>query len=172
PEKAREIYFRVSGRAFNSVPAPTVRTGRGVWAELNEWTWDEDQGGERVGGRIKGLFLHSSRLDTTINAEAVWSYTEWTMEFRNDSQQQREARAQILLPPGAVVSRLTLWVNGEEREAAFAGRSQTRQAYEKVAIQQRRDPVLVTTAGPDRVLMQCFPVQPGGLMKVRLGITA
>jgi hypothetical protein len=172
-EQAREIYFRVTGRPFNTVSAPTVRTGRGVWNDLNDWTWDEDQGGEKVGGRIKGLFLHSSRMDTTINGDAAWSYTEWTMEFRNDSTQQREARAQILLPPGGVVSRLTLWVNGEEREAAFAGRAQTRQAYQKVAIQQRRDPVLVATAGPDRVLMQCFPVQPnGGIMKVRIGITA
>ena len=172
-EQARRIYFRVMGQPFNSVPAPTVRTGRGTWAELNEWTWDDDQGGSSVGGRLKGLFLHSSRLDTTINADAAWSYTEWTMEFRNDARQQREARAQILLPPGGVVSRLTLWVNGEEREAAFAGRSQTRQAYQQVAIQQRRDPVLVTTAGPDRVLMQCFPVPPnGGIMKIRIGVTA
>jgi len=173
PEQAREIYFRVTGKPFNSVPAPNVRTGRGDWAELNEWTWDSDQGGESIGGRLKGLFLHSSRLDTTINADAAWSYTEWTMEFRNDSRQQREARAQILLPPGGVVSRLTLWVNGEEREAAFAGRSQTREAYQKIAIQQRRDPVLVTTSGPDRVMMQCFPVPPdGGVMKIRFGITA
>lgn len=173
PEQARTIYFRVTGRAFNSVPAPNVRTGRGDWAALDEWTWDEDQGGETVGGRIKGLFLASSRLDTTIHSDAAWSYTEWTMEFRNDSRQQREARAQILLPPGGVVSRLTLWVNGEEREAAFAGRAQTREAYQKVAIQQRRDPVLVTTSGPDRVQMQCFPVPPdGGLIKIRLGITA
>jgi len=52
-EQARKIYFRVMGHPFNSVPAPTVRTGRGVWAELNEWTWDEDQGGASVGGRIK-----------------------------------------------------------------------------------------------------------------------
>ena len=173
PEQAREIYFRVTGQPFNSVPAPNVRTGRGDWAGLNEWTWDDDQGGEKVGGRIKGLFLQSSRLDTTINADAAWSYTEWTMEFRNDSRQQREGRAQILLPPGGVVSRLTLWVNGEEREAAFAGRAHVREAYQKVAIQQRRDPVLVTTSGPDRVMMQCFPIPPdGGLMKIRIGITA
>lgn len=172
-EQARTIFFRVTGRAFNTEPAPKVRTGRGDWDGLADWTWDDDQGGENVGGRIKGLFLASSRLDTTINPDAVWSYSEWTMEFRNDSIQQREARAQILLPPGGVVSRLTLWVNGEEREAAFAGRSQTREAYQKVAIQQRRDPVLVTTAGPDRVQMQCFPVPPnGGLMKIRIGITA
>jgi len=173
PEKAREIYFRVTGRPFNAVPAPPVRTGRGVFAELNEWTWDADHGGERVGGRLKGLSLHSSRLDTVIEPDAAWSYTEWTLEFKNDATQPREARAQILLPPDGVVSRLTLWVNGEEREAAFAGRSQTREAYQKIAIQRRRDPVLVTTSGPDRVTMQCFPVpRDGGVMKVRLGITA
>ena len=173
PEKAREVYFRVIGRPFNSVPAPTVRTARGAFADLNEWTWDADHGGDQVGGRLKGLGLNSSRLDTLLEPDAATSYTEWTLEFRNDGTQNREARAQILLPPGGVVSRLTLWVNGEEREAAFAGRSQTREAYQKIAVQQRRDPVLVTTCGPDRVLMQCFPVpRDGGLMKVRLGITA
>lgn len=101
------------------------------------------------------------------------STTVWTLEFRNDGVPDRETRAQILLPPGGVVSRLTLWANGEEREAAFAGRSKVRAAYQEVAVQQRRDPVLVTTAGPDRVLIQCFPVpRNGGTMKVRLGITA
>ena len=61
---------------------------------------------------------------------------------------------------------------GEEREAAFAGRGEVRQAYQKVAVQQRRDPVLVTTSGPDRVLMQCFPIPPkGGTMKIRIGVT-
>lgn len=169
---AREIYYRVTGHPFNAVPPPKVRTARGSFAELSDWTWDADQGGAAVGGRIKGLYLRSSRLDVVVDATAAWSYTEWTLEFRNASAQQREARAQVLLPPGGVVSRLTLWVDGEEREAAFAGRSETRQAYQSV-VQRRRDPVLVTTAGPDRVLVQCFPVPPGGgTMKVRLGITA
>lgn len=173
PERAREVYYRVTGTPFNAVPAPRVRTARGAFAALNEWTWDTDQGGERVGGRVKGLSLHASRLDAVVEPDAAVAYWEWVLEFRNSSAQAREARAQILLPPGGVVSRLTLWVNGEEREAAFAGRAQTRQAYQEVAIRQRRDPVLVTTAGPDRVLMQCFPVPAdGGLMRVRLGVTA
>lgn len=172
-EKAREIYYRVMGQSFNSMSAPEVRTARGAFADLNEWTWDDDHGGDKVGGRIKNLALRSSRLDTIVDADAAWSYTEWTLEFKNDSEQDREARAQILLPPGGVVSRLTLWVNGEEREAAFAGRSHVREAYQEIAVQRRRDPVLVTTAGPDRVLMQCFPVpRRGGTMKIRLGITA
>lgn len=172
PEEARTAYYRVTGVPFNSVPAPRVRSGRGEWAGLNDWTWDNDQAGAQVGGRVKGLTLNASRLDAQVEANAGVAYQEWTLEFRNASSQQREARAQIVLPPGGVVSRLTLWVNGEEREAAFAGRSQVRQAYEQV-VARRRDPVLVTTAGPDRVLMQCFPVPPeGGTMKVRLGITA
>jgi hypothetical protein len=172
-EKAREVYYRVNGRAFNSVPAPAVRTGRGRWAGLDEWTWDTDQGGERVGGRVKGLFLTSSRLDAAIEANAAAAYTEWTLEFRNDSPRQAEARAQVLLPPGGAVSRLTLWINDEEREAAFGTRSQVRRAYQEVAVRRRRDPVLVTTCGPDRVLIQCFPVPPdGGRMRVRFGVTA
>ena len=172
-QQARMLYYRVTGHGFNTVPAPPVRTGRGAFADLEEWTWDNDQGGEKVGGRIKGLGLHSSRLDAAIEPNPALAYCEWTLEFKNDAPRDQEARAQIQLPPGGVVSRLTLWVNGEEREAAFAGRAQVRQAYQKVAIRQRRDPVLVNTCGPDRVLVQCFPVpRNGGIMKIRLGITA
>jgi hypothetical protein len=90
--------------------------------------------------------------------------------FNNQSQRNREARAHIELPPNAVVSRLTLWVNGEEREAAFAGRGQTREAYSQV-VRRQRDPVLVTSAGKDTVMMQMFPVPVNGEMKARIGIT-
>ena len=115
----------------------------------------------------------SSRLDGKADVAAGTSYIEWTMVFKNVASNQSEARAQIELPPGGAVSRLTLWIDGQPCEAAFGGRSQVRAAYQEVAVAQRRDPVLVTTSGPDRVLMQCFPVQPnGGEMKVRVGITA
>jgi hypothetical protein len=176
---ARKLYFRVTGRPFNSVRPPQVTRSRRTLiggAPIDEVgaEWDESIGGDQVSGVVRGLSLVGSRIDGLVGASEGTSYTEWTMEFRNDHPSLlREARAQIQLPPGGAVSRLTLWVNGEEREAAFAGRSQTREAYQKVAIAQRRDPVLVTTSGPDRVLMQCYPVPPlGGTMKVRVGITA
>jgi len=169
PKAAREIYYRATGVAYNSVPPPSFLT-RGYGA-LRRFSFDLDQGGTSVGGRLKGLSLADSRLDGSIDADAALAYVQWTMEFRNDSLAQQEARAQIELPPGGVVSRLTLWIDGEEREAAFAGRSTVREAYQRV-VRKRRDPVLVTTNGPDRILVQCFPVQPhGGKMKVRLGIT-
>ena len=173
-DQARAIFYRVTGKPFNSAPLPSIYKRYGGWMNLDEeLTWDEGLGGETVAGRVKGLSLAASRLDTITEPDAAVAYCEWTLEFKNVSSLQREARAQIALPPGGVVSRLTLWVNGEEREAAFGGRSEVRTAYQQVAIVQRHDPVLVTTSGPDRVLMQCFPVPPnGGTMKVRLGITA
>ncbi len=173
PEAARLVYYRVHGQPFNAVPPPKLYAGRARWDLVEqEFTWDSDQGGDAVAGRVRGLSLDHSRQDTTIDPEAALAYTEWTLEFKNDSALQRESRAQIVLPPGGVVSRLTLWIDGEEREAAFGGRSQVKTAYKEV-VHQRRDPVMVTTCGPNRVLMQCFPVPAnGGRMKVRLGITA
>lgn len=170
PEDARKIYYRVTGRPFNSVPPPQIVSIARDWDF--DFDFDSELGGETVGGRVKGLSLTSSRLDGSLDPDAALAYVEWTLVFKNDSAWQREARAQIVLPTGGVVSRLTLWVNGEEREAAFAGRGKVREAYQQV-VHQRRDPVIVTTSGPDRVMMQCFPVPPnGGEMKVRIGITA
>ena len=43
--------------------------------------------------------------------------------------------------------------------------------YRDVAVVRRRDPALLTTAGPDRVLLQCFPILPRKTMKVKVGFT-
>ena len=171
--EARTIYFRVTGKAFNSQPPPRLYTRDGRWEVAEEFSWESDdaQGGDAVEGRLRGLSLEDSRIDARIHSQAGLAYLEWTLQFRNHSNRQQEARTQILLPPDGLVSRLTLWVNGEEREAAFAGRGQVRQAYENI-VRQRRDPVLVTTQGKDRILVQCFPVPPnGGKMQTRIGMT-
>jgi len=172
PEKeVRGIYYKVTGTPYNAVRPPDFVGFRGG-ARINANEFDFGQGGDEVSARLRGLSLKQSRLDTIVNPESATYYTEWIMEFKNDSQRQREARAQITLPPGGVVSRLTLWIDGEEREAAYSGRAKVKAAYKKV-VQRKRDPVLVTTCGPDQILMQCFPVPPdGGTMKIKVGITA
>lgn len=169
-EVARDVYFRVTGSSFNSVDPPRLFGPKSEWS--SDFAFDSDVGGTAVSGRVTDLTMSSSRIDANIEPDALTAYTEWILTFKNMSTDQREARAEIALPSGGVVSRLTLWVNDEEREAAFAGRGAVRQAYQEVAVVQRRDPVLVTTCGPDRVLVQCFPVPPNGTMKVRIGITS
>jgi len=170
PEKAREVYFRVTGRLFNSVAPPKLAGTRHV-NPIVDFEFDPDVAGESVAGRLRGLHLSASRLDGSMDPDAAVAYLEWTLVFRNTSSREQEARAEIATPPEGVVSRVTLWIDGEEREAAFGGRAQTRAAYESV-VRKRRDPLLVTSRGRDRVLVQCFPVPPnGGEMKIRIGMT-
>ena len=167
---AQKVYYRVTGETFDA-SIPPARVGVRLLPG-DTIDFDRNQGGTKVGGgKLQGLSLASSKLDGNVDADGGVGYMEWTLVFQNDSDTPREARAEVQLPPGGVVSRLTLWVNGEEREAAFAGRSQVREAYQQVAIRQQRDPVLVTTSGRDRVLVQCFPVPPAGTMKIRFGVT-
>ncbi|HYJ40965.1 MAG TPA: VIT domain-containing protein, partial [Steroidobacteraceae bacterium] len=168
PGAARELYYRINGVPYNTV-APPFR-GRG-WRFADDFAWDADQGGTVIGGRVNGLSLHSSRIDGSMDADDAVAYVEWTTEFTNTSAMQREARMTLVLPPGGAVSRATLWVNGEEREAAFATRAAARAAYQAVVMRQR-DPLLVTTNGADQVFVQMFPVPPGGTAKFRIGITA
>ncbi|HEY6255543.1 MAG TPA: hypothetical protein VIY51_07080 [Xanthobacteraceae bacterium] len=168
PAQAREIYYRVHGVPFNARPAPVANDAR-----FADFQLDEDHGGTQVGGRLLGLSLVSSRIDGSINSDDAVAYLEWTFEYHNSSLIDREARLQLALPPGGVVSRATLWVDGEEREAAYGGRGELRAAYQRVAVQQRRDPLLVTTKGADRVLAQAFPVpRNGGSIKLKIGISA
>lgn len=169
PASARETYYLVTGRPYNAEPAPS----RGLRsAPRDRFAWDRDQGGTQVAGRVNGLSLASSRIDGSISGDDAVAYLEWTLEVANASPMQREMRMELALPPGGVVSRATLWVNGEEREAAFASRDAVRKAYENI-VRRLQDPLLVTTRGADRVLAQAFPIPPnGGKMKIRLGITA
>lgn len=168
-DDARELYYRVTGEPFNLRAPPYAR---GAWDRFNDFEFDADQGGTQVGGLLRGLGLAASRIDGSVSAPDALAYLEWTMTFSNTSEQQREARMTLALPPGAVATRATLWVNDEPREAVIAGRAETRAAYEQVVVRERRDPLLVTTDGADRLLVQAFPIQPGATLKLRIGLTA
>ncbi|WP_367871700.1 hypothetical protein [Luteolibacter sp. Populi] len=175
-EKVRDVFFRVTGEPFNSVKPPRmVREGgfgRGRSSAFNEMEFDEHLGGDQVAVRVKNLDLAESRFDGHVDARSRIGYGEWTMVFKNSGREAKEARCQVLLPRDGRVSRLTLWINGEPREAAFSSIAKVKAAYKEIAVVQRRDPVLVTMCGPDTVLVQCFPVPAQGEMKIRFGITA
>ncbi len=172
---AQQVYFRVTGESFNAQKPPRLvrpgTLGRGG-NPFNEVEFDSHLGGDQVAIRVKDLDMSESRFDGHLDARSQLGYGEWTMVFKNSGLQAKEARCQVLMPRGGRVSRLTLWVNGEPREAAFNSVSKVKAAYKSVAVVQRRDPVLVTMSGPDTILVQCFPVPANGEMKIRFGITA
>ena len=180
----RALHYRLTGMAFNSVPKPknvTPKFNRMAGTRMRDWdeelVADSEVGGRSVAGLVNGLSLDTSSMDISIsgtepgeNGPGI-AYMEWILEFNNSSFYQREARCQIQVPPGAVASRLNLWIDGEERDAAFGTRKQVSDAYQEVAVAQSRDPALLTTDGPGRLLLQCFPVMPKSKMRVKIGFT-
>jgi Vault protein inter-alpha-trypsin domain len=168
-EQRRKIYYRVTGQPLQSETL-TADSWHTRWRASAGF--DQDTGGTRVGQAVEGLSLRTSRMEVFVDPTAMLASIEWTLVMRNESWRNSESRAEIALPPGGVISRVTLWVNGKEREAAVAEEDKVRKAYQEV-VRQRRDPILVTMSGRDRVLVQCFPVPPnGGEMKFRLHIAA
>ncbi|MDR1915968.1 MAG: hypothetical protein LBQ58_05280 [Synergistaceae bacterium] len=177
PAAYQALYYLLTGQDYREAPRPfsvISRFGSGAEEEFFERS---GTGGDEVGVSSRKLSLKSAQIDVSASsspdgkdAGPGLAYAEYTLEFVNDASLAMEARTQIILPPGGVASRLTLWINGEERESAFGRRDTVRQAYGSV-VRRSQDPALVTTAGPDRVLLQCFPVNPGTSMKVKVGFS-
>ncbi|HEX8915794.1 MAG TPA: hypothetical protein VF796_25795, partial [Humisphaera sp.] len=175
PGRAAGAYYRATGRAPEERPFARNWRSRDRWADRREWdaaNEDSLRGGIAVGNPVEGLVLNASAVTGTVHADAATLYAEWVIEFRNDTAAPQEARCRLRLPDGGVVSRVTLWIDGEEREAAYGPAGRVREAYQSVAVVQRRDPVLVTGCGPGRVMLQCFPVPARGTMKAKVGISA
>ena len=166
PARAQELYYKITGTPFNRVPRKAAHSPLFGW-----FGFDSSQGTQAIGELSPEVKLIASKIDSSLSTEELASYTEWTMAFRNSSHLQREARAMIRLPEGALVTRATLWIDGVEQEAAFGAAADVKSAYSKV-VSARRDPLLVTWAGPNRIFVQCFPIQPQGEMRVKIGITA
>ncbi len=162
--QARNAFYRLTGRHYRQLPTP-----RGIrhWERFDNWDQLDAEGPFRVNN---GLSLKVSQMDGSVDPDAALGYLEWTLVFNNETQRMQEAISQIQLPPDSVVSRLTLWINDEEREAAFAKSATVVEAYETVTA-TKRDPALVTVTGKDRIQLKCFPVPANGEMKVRIGIT-
>ncbi|MDR3255437.1 MAG: hypothetical protein LBT31_07695 [Synergistaceae bacterium] len=175
PSGYQTLYYRMTGTDYRDVQKTEYRRGNRQRVRNAE---DAEVGGDAVASSSRLLSLKSAAMDISfagspsgLDAGPSLAYAELTLEFLNRDSSAKEARCQIIMPPGGVVSRLTLWINGEEREAAFGRRGAVREAYSQVAVVQSRDPALLTTAGPDRVLLQCFPVNPDVPMRVKVGFT-
>lgn len=182
-KNARNIFYRVTGMPFNSVPIPNSARATIQHAGLmddpdgfntgvdDEFDRDPDIAGEIVSGVARGLSLGQSNIAGEIDANAALANISWTFAFQNVSQFDREARAKILLPPGAVVTGATLWVDNKKREANIMTRNIARSYYRSAAV-KKKDPLLVSTCGPDTILVQCYPIRPQSKMTVRLKIVS
>jgi hypothetical protein len=161
-EEARQIYYRVTGETFD-MSAPPLRVGP---YEIPQDTFDfkTDQGGTTTAGKLKNLSLFYSEIDGSVDADGGVGYLQWTLVFQNDAESEQEARAELQLPPGAVVSHLTFSRQHSEHEIAFTRRSEDNE-------DEKWSPVKIMTSGVDRVVVQTAVPALSHDTKVRLGIT-
>jgi hypothetical protein len=180
-DKAREVFYKVTGKAYNSVPIPasfraTIKHNGSMpdsdplnSGVSDEFDLDADVAGATVSGMARGLSQAGSKFTGKVDSTAAIANIKWTLSFKNTSKYDREVRTKIQLPPGAVISRATLKIGNVERVATIKAREEARALYQ-AAVVERKNPLLVSYTGKDQVLVQCFPVEPGADVQLSLAI--
>jgi XrtN system VIT domain protein len=114
-----------------------------------------------------------------IYPEYRLSYTEKTFTIQNRNSRtwdSQEAVFTVHLPEGAVVSSLSLWVNGIEEKGVLTTQAKADTAYRQiVGVESRvvaRDPSVVRWLEGNRVSVRVFPCTPAAMRQIKIGITA
>lgn len=172
-QDAKRIFFWVTGST--TLPSNPRKLYRSWGVYLNE-TFDNMS----IKAKVKkpflpiertGLHLSASTINGHIDENDGVGYLEWVMTVKNHDDWQREALMKLHLPPHAAMSRLTLWINGVEQEAAYAEKKKVTQAYQKI-VSRKKDPVLATQKSPGQIDLRMFPVpRNGGIMKFKIGLS-
>ena len=150
---ARENFYRATGLPFNSMKRPSGTHTYYDWDDEIAWWNDHDFAGATVGGIVPGLTLAKSNIDGWVDSDECVSHMSWRMNFKRDTSSRAELRAELMLPPQAVVTGCSLMIDGVKRDAIIGTRSSTRRAYVSSA-QNGERPFMISTAGAGRVLIQ------------------
>ena len=124
-----------------------------------------------VGAQIEGLSLHRSAIFGKVHPETLTSTLNWSFIFKNSTYMNQEARAEIAIPEGAVISDLTLWINGEAHRGAVGATENSNGSATSVVTLNHQSPAVITDLGRGRYLLQASPVPGQGELKVQIAIT-
>ena len=165
-DEVRDVYYRVTGETFDVSPPPR-RVGSHQILQ-DDLELEERADGTATAGTVRSLWLSSSNLSGSFDADGGVGHLDWTLTFDNYSNQEREVRAEIQLPPGAVVSSLTQTSGGVDRATEFTGRNMSPASSNGYAYQPAG--ASITTAGRDRILVK-YPIAVSNGNSIRIGIT-
>jgi XrtN system VIT domain protein len=126
----------------------------------------------------RGDNLRLGTVETAIEIHTPQrlAYTEQVLTIENtqvnkNSWSSEEAIMTFRLPEGGVVSTLSLWVNGVEREGLLTTQEKAAEAYKTVVGIERRDPSVIHWQEGNAVSIRVFPCTPLEARKVKIGFT-
>ncbi len=158
----QELYFSLTGKPFSfkddSNPDLTAMP-------------DDYLSRHAVGEPIVGLSLARSLMTCAVHPTTLSSSFAWTFVFKNDTNAEQDARAELGLPPGAVVTGLAKWVGSDKQSAVFAATGKAQQAGESWQ-HTGTGSATVSDLGQDRMLLHCYPIRPDEELKVEVRIVA
>lgn len=151
----QKLYFTVTGKPFRDEKDENFSSMS-----------DEYLSRHVVGERIAGLKLVRSAINGALSPDNLTSTIGWTYVFHNDTPSAKEARAEIALPPDAVITEFTVWQDGEPIEANFAATGKATNQNNNVNI-GHENTGMISSLGRNRYLLHCYPVAEGKELRVQ-----
>lgn len=152
----KDLFFRITG-------TPCREPGQ---APYNPQTWkpEEEKDTSTFLGRVRpDLFLAKSVINGNLDASTLSGFVDWNLTFHNDGASSLEPRAEIALPPGAVVSRVTHWINDQPHDGTLVPVNIQNPTY--------KTPILISMSGKEKVILRGLEVPPNeGELKIRIRI--
>ena len=114
------------------------------------------------------IVIEDYRVEVLIDAQVAT--TTITQVFANRGGWDGEAVFLFPLPPGAAMTGLALWIDGEPVQGEVLAADEARAKYEEI-VAWLRDPALLEFADYGLVRLSVFPIPAGGERTVRLEYT-
>ncbi|MBN2113290.1 MAG: VWA domain-containing protein [Acidimicrobiia bacterium] len=114
------------------------------------------------------VVIEDYRVETLIEAQVATTIV--TQVFANRGGWDGEAIFLFPLPPGASLTELALWIDGEPVPGQVLPATEAREKYEEI-VRFLRDPALLEFADQGLVRLSVFPIPAGGERTVRLEYT-
>ena len=105
--------------------------------------------------------------DVTVTARDGIVTTRVDQVFYNGTGRTLEGRYVFPLPPGAIVSEFTMWVDGEALEARLLPAEEARAIYEDY-VRRTIDPALLEYIGRDTLSARVFPIPAGDRRRIEI----
>lgn len=111
------------------------------------------------------LAVKYHHVDVEINDQIATTTIDQV--FVNPNNMQLEGTYIFPLPDGAVISRMSMWINGEEMSAELLDRDEADRIYTQI-VRSMKDPAILEYMGDRMYRMRIFPIEARGEKRIKL----